>query len=90
MKNPKDPLQATVGCRDPFQINCSCHIQNRVNSSIKHFPKLLAYCRSTEKLVEALENFVKDSPEFSEEIGYHLEAAELALKEHNDTFKHLE
>jgi len=29
MTSPKDPLQVLVGCRDPFQINCECHIPPR-------------------------------------------------------------
>lgn len=29
MRSPKNPLQAAVGCRDPFQINCECHIEIR-------------------------------------------------------------
>ena len=29
MTKPKDPLQALVGCRDPFQIECECHIPPR-------------------------------------------------------------
>jgi hypothetical protein len=27
-----DALKAVVGCKDPFQMNCACHLQNRVNS----------------------------------------------------------
>ena len=29
MTKPKDPLQALCGCRDPFQIECECHIPSR-------------------------------------------------------------
>jgi hypothetical protein len=31
MTSPKDPLQALVGCKNPFQLPeaCSCHIANR-------------------------------------------------------------
>ena len=29
MTNPKDPLQSLVACRDPFQMNCDCHIPTR-------------------------------------------------------------
>ena len=29
MTNPRNPLQDLVGCCDPFQINCSCHIPFR-------------------------------------------------------------
>ena len=27
--NPGNPLQALVGCRDPFQIECECHVPHR-------------------------------------------------------------
>lgn len=31
MSNPKDPLQAVVGCRNPFQLEtvCQCHLPTR-------------------------------------------------------------
>ena len=29
MTSPRNPLQAACGCRDPFQINCECHIPVR-------------------------------------------------------------
>ena len=29
MVNESNPLRAIVGCTDPFQINCGCHIENR-------------------------------------------------------------
>ena len=36
MTNPKDPLQALVGCRNPFQMEsvCQCHIPVRL--AVRH------------------------------------------------------